>query len=128
MSDPRTRLWVYLLVISACWGSGFLFIKIAVQTIPPFAIATARGFISASAIALWFILARRRFTPDRRHIRHMIVLGAVNGFIPNAMTAMAMTRIDSALAAMIQAASPLIVAPTSAMAVANRAPPDPAVA
>jgi len=110
MRDPRTRLLAYLLVISACWGSGFLFIKIAAQTLPPFAIATARGFISASAILLWFILARRAFMPDRRHVRHMIVLGAVNGWIPNAMTAMAITRIDSALAAMIQASSPLIVA------------------
>ncbi len=110
MSDPRTRLLAYLLVISACWGSGFLFIKIAAQTMPPFAIATARGFFSACAITLWFIVARRAFRPDRRHIRHMLVLGAVNGWIPNAMTAMAITRIDSALAAMIQAASPLIVA------------------
>lgn len=110
MRDPRTRLLGYLLVISACWGSGFLFIKIAAQTLPPFAIATARGFFSASAIAVWFLLARRAFRPDRRHVRHMLVLGAVNGWIPNAMTAMAITRIDSALAAMIQAASPLIVA------------------
>lgn len=110
MRDPRIRLLAYLLVISACWGSGFLFIKIAAQALPPFAIATARGFFSASAIALWFVFARRAFKPDRRHIRHMLVLGAVNGWIPNAMTAMAITRIDSALAAMIQAASPLIVA------------------
>ena len=110
MSDPRKRLLVYLLVISACWGSGFLFIKIAAQALPPFAIATARGVISASAIVLWFVFAHRAFKPDRRHIRHMIVLGAVNGWIPNAMTAMAITRIDSALAAMIQASSPLIVA------------------
>lgn len=108
--DPRLRLWGYLLLISAGWGSGFLMIKVAAATMPPFALAACRGAASAAAMLLFVAAVRHRFRPDRRQFRHMAVLGTFSGWLPNTLSAIALVEIDSALAAMIQASVPLIVA------------------
>lgn len=109
-SDPRLRLWGYLLLISAGWGSGFLMIKVAAASMPPFAIATCRGAISALAVGLFVLATRRGFRPTLVQLRPMIVLGTFSGWLPNALSAVALVEIESALAAMIQASTPLMVA------------------
>jgi drug/metabolite transporter (DMT)-like permease len=108
--DPRLRLWTYLLLISAGWGSGFLMIKVAADSMPPFAIATCRGGVSAVALLLFVLATRVRFRPDALQLRHMLVLGTFSGWVPNALSAVALVQIESALAAIIQAATPLMVA------------------
>ncbi|MBL8700670.1 MAG: DMT family transporter [Alphaproteobacteria bacterium] len=108
--DPRLRLWGYLLLISAGWGSGFLMIKVAASSMPPFAIATGRGAVSAAAVLLFVLATRHRLRPNLLQLRHMAVLGTFSGWLPNVLSAIAMVEIGSALAAMIQASTPLMVA------------------
>src|SRR6202022_4627465 len=43
-------------------------------------------------------------------IGHMVVLGTTNGWLTNVLTATAVSRVDSAVVAMLQAAVPLMVA------------------
>ena len=44
------------------------------------------------------------------NFRHMIVLGTTNGWLTNVLTAVAVSRVDSAVVAMLQASVPLMVA------------------
>lgn len=48
--------------------------------------------------------------PRRHEIRHWLILGATNGWIPNILIAYALIQLASGPAAMIQAAGPLITA------------------
>ena len=45
-----------------------------------------------------------------KDIRHMVVLGTTNGWLSNVLTAIAVSRVDSAVVAMLQASVPLMVA------------------
>lgn len=93
------------------WGGAFLLIKIAVETIPPFLLAGVRGLVAAVALAL-VLSATRRSREGSQPIGWMpaVVLGTFGGWLPNVLTAWALTRIDSSLGAILGAASPIVTA------------------
>jgi drug/metabolite transporter (DMT)-like permease len=115
---PLSTLWVNLIVISGTWGSSFVFVKLITASMHPFAFAALRGFIAMSALLAW--LALRSQTPSAddgpsrsslwKNIGHMVVLGTTNGWLANVLTAAAVSRVDSAVVAMLQASVPLMVA------------------
>ncbi len=113
-----STLWLNLIVISGTWGSSFVLVKLITQSMPPFAFAASRGFIAMSALLAWLALRSRTppadDVPSRsspwKNIRHMVVLGTTNGWLSNVLTAAAVSRVDSAVVAMLQASVPLMVA------------------
>lgn len=111
----EARLWAYLLVLTACWGSAFPLIRLVVASMPPFALSAARAAVSAGALAAFLWWRGELMRPDRAALRHMVVLGTINGWVPNVLTALSLGEIESAPAALIQAAGPLIVAAFSAL-------------
>ena len=92
------------------WASGFLFIKLTGGAVPPLALAACRGGFGAAALALWFVATRRSLRPRGREWRDWAVLGTLNGWGPNVLTAFALTQVTAPLAAMIQASGPIMVA------------------
>lgn len=110
------ELWLHLILISGTAGSSFLFVKLISNSLPPFAFAASRGFIAMLALLLFLAFsggfARRTMprTAAWKNVRHMLVLGTTNGWLANALIAMAVRNVDTAVVAMIQAAVPLFVA------------------
>ena len=100
---------VNLLACSMLWSTSFLFIKLS-GDVNPFVLAAVRGLIGAFALVSWFAVQVKSFRPDGGQWHHWVVLGALNGWIPNVLVAHALTQIGTAPAAMIQASGPLIVA------------------
>jgi len=98
-----------LLACSMLWSSSFLFIKLS-GDVDPFVLAAIRGLIGASALVSWFVVQAKSLRPDGGQWHHWVILGALNGWIPNVIVAHALTQIGTAPAAMIQASGPLIVA------------------
>jgi len=105
-------LWVNLLVISGTWGSSLVFVKLITESMYPFAFAASRGFIAMAALLAW-VASRHRALPAYgsgslprlwKTIGHMVVLGSTNGWPTNVLTATAVSRVDSAVMAMLQAA------------------------
>ncbi|MFT8244031.1 DMT family transporter [Roseomonas sp. BN140053] len=109
-------LWWRLLLISALWGAGFPLVRIAAAAMPPFALAFGRALLAVLAVLLWawFAGALRGGYP-RAMLRHALVLGTTNGWLPNVLTAIALVTLGSAQAALIQSASPLMVAAAAAV-------------
>jgi drug/metabolite transporter (DMT)-like permease len=115
---PLSTLWVNLIVISGTWGSSFVVVKLISESMHPFAFAASRGFIAMSALLAWLALWSR--TPPAcdvsslpspcKNIGHMVVLGTTNGWLANVLTATAVSRVDSAVVAMLLASVPLMVA------------------
>ena len=106
---PRLHLWAYLLGLSALWGAAFPLVRLAVGTMGPFALAGARAGVAALALGAFVLLTRQPAVLDRRTLGIMAVLGIGNGLVPNVLTALALGRITSAQAAMIQCCGPLLV-------------------
>lgn len=107
LSGPA--LWWRLVVIGALWGFSFPLLRIVAAEMPPMALAACRGGFAALAV-LGFLAATGQLRRDRASLRHALVLGTTNGWVPNLLTAVALVRIEAAPAALIHAATPLLVA------------------
>lgn len=122
-SDPTTsrlsvRDWLSVAAVALMWGSSFLFIKIGVQDFPPGTVAWLRISLGAAALAC-LPIARTplRHPGDRRLIA---VLGIVWMAIPFTLFAYAEVHISSALAGMINGATPLFTALLAALWLRDR--------
>ncbi len=115
-------LWWRLLLISSLWGSAFPLMRFAVAAIPPWWLASGRALLAAAAVALWLALRGRPVVPRGAMLRHALVLGTLNGWVPNILGSAAMARIDSASGALIQATAPLMVALLAAAALPAERP------
>lgn len=101
-------LWWRLLVIGALWGSSFPLLRLVAADMSPFALAALRGGFAAAGVLAFLVVTRQ--LGGRLRLRDWLVLGSTNGWVPNLLTAFALGSIEAAPAALIHAATPLIVA------------------
>jgi drug/metabolite transporter (DMT)-like permease len=98
-----------LLALSAIWGSSFMFIKIGVRELEPAALVFFR--LLAAALTLLPIALVVAGPQVLREIRAnwvpIAIAGALNSAIPFWFLSWGETRIDSGLAAVIQASAPI---------------------
>ena len=101
------RNFVILLVLGLIWGASFLFIKVAVATIPPFTVAFGRT--APAALVLYLVLRSRglRMPSFGPLWGSFLLMGLFNGALPYTLITWAEIHIDSGLAAIINALMPL---------------------
>jgi drug/metabolite transporter (DMT)-like permease len=109
-----TPEWLMLAGVALTWGASFLFIDIGLEHFAPTVVAFGR--IAFGALALSAIPAARRPVP-RSEWPLIAAMGVTWMAIPFVCFAVAQQWIDSSLAAMINAATPLFVAVVAAGAV-----------
>lgn len=95
-----------LLVLSAIWGSSFLFIKLGVDEVEPSVVVLGRLVVGV-AVLLPLLAGRGGLAPLRGQLVPLVVLGVLNNALPFWLLGFAETRIDSGLTAVIQAAAPI---------------------
>jgi drug/metabolite transporter (DMT)-like permease len=96
-----------LLLLSAIWGSSFLFIKLGVDALEPSVVVLGRLVVGV-LVLLPLLAGRGGLAPLRGFVRPLLVLGLLNNAIPFWLLGFAETRIDSGLTAIIQAAAPIL--------------------
>jgi drug/metabolite transporter (DMT)-like permease len=108
---PPSRGWMAsrMLACSMLWSSGFLFMKLAVA-VSPWLVSASRAGIAAAAISGWLLLRGRSPVPRPEERVPWLVLGTLNGWLPNVLTAYAVAQIAAGFASMIQASGPIMVA------------------
>jgi drug/metabolite transporter (DMT)-like permease len=102
-----------LAVLALVWGASFMFIKICVRELEPTMLVCLRLGIGAIVLAPLAIarLGLRRFVREVRSAwPALVAIGAVNSAIPIVALSWAEKRLDSGLAAVIQASAPLFTA------------------
>jgi drug/metabolite transporter (DMT)-like permease len=107
LGAPRTAVFAALGTIYILWGATYLGMMVAIETLPPFLMASIR-FLVAGAVL--YALMRPRERPTRRHWVSAFVIGAFLLVGGNAVVAWSETRIDSGVAALIVATIPLWLA------------------
>lgn len=108
-SPSRGWMATRMLACSMLWASGFLFMKLAVA-VSPWLVSASRASIAAAAIAGWLMLRGRSPVPTAEERVPWLVLGTLNGWLPNVLTAYAVGQIAAGFASMIQASGPIMVA------------------
>jgi len=103
------KLIIALLVVAIVWGTTYLGIRVAVQTIPPWFVAGLRQ--SIAAIILLIILWRKGELAwiGWKNLRRQILLSTLMIIIANGMTTVAEQSIPSGLTSLLNALSPIAV-------------------
>jgi drug/metabolite transporter (DMT)-like permease len=103
-----------LLALAAIWGSSFLFIKVAVRELSPGEVVFGRVLIGAIALlpAIPFLGGgwARTWASFRRFAWPLLLLGIFNAALPFWLLAWSEKKLDSGLAAVLQASMPLFTA------------------
>ncbi|MEM8962320.1 MAG: EamA family transporter, partial [Acidobacteriota bacterium] len=109
-TDPgfRVRQILAFLAVYIIWGSTYLAIRVAVETLPPFSMAAVR-FLVAGGLLLAWCLWRGIPMPTAREWRSAFVIGGLLLLGGNGAVVWAVQYIDSGLAALLVAVEPLIV-------------------
>jgi drug/metabolite transporter (DMT)-like permease len=109
MTEVRAARWKLLLafaIVYIVWGSTYLGIRYAVQTIPPLLMAGSR-FLVAGTILFTVSLFRTRVRPKPIHWRTAVVLGFLLLFCSNGGVTIAEQRVASGMAAMLITSEPM---------------------
>jgi drug/metabolite transporter (DMT)-like permease len=102
-----------LLALAAIWGSSFLFIKVAVREVAPAEVVFGRVLVGTLALlpAAPLLLGwRRTLAGLRKFWFSLLLLGVFNAALPFWSLAWSEKRLDSGLAAVLQASMPLFTA------------------
>jgi drug/metabolite transporter (DMT)-like permease len=102
----RSKLFGAFLLIYVVWGSNFLAIRYAVETIPPFLLMGVRSFLAGACLFAW---ARFRGTerPTMPHWRAAASAGVLLFLGCHGLLAWAQQRVPSGIAALALATIPL---------------------
>lgn len=108
-SSPALLSWLALLTIWIVWGSTYLGMAAAVETIPAFLMTGCRFLIAAPLmfVAAFPTLRNGKVKPTWVEIRNAALLGVVLLLGGTGLVAMAETEIDSSQAALIVSTSPI---------------------
>jgi len=103
----RAADWILLLVLSVLWGATFFFVAVALQALPPLTLVTARVALAALLLAPLALIAGYRLPATPAAWRPYVVLALLNNVTPFTLMVYGQTRIASALAAVLNATTPL---------------------
>jgi drug/metabolite transporter (DMT)-like permease len=103
---PRLTVLVAFAAIYLIWGSTYLAIKVAIETIPPFLMAGTR-FTIAGLLLYVFARGRGAERPTREHWRNSALIGCLLFLAGNGALTWAELRVPSGLAALVLSIIPL---------------------
>ncbi len=105
-APPRWRLAVGFAVIYVLWGSTYLAIRVAIDTIPPFVLGAVRFLVAGSVLYAWSRL-RGAPRPTPREWRNSAIIGALLLFVGNGAVSWSEQRVSSGMTSLLVATVPL---------------------
>jgi drug/metabolite transporter (DMT)-like permease len=105
----RARLIAAFAAVYVIWGSTYLAIRFAVQTLPPLLMASARFVIAGVIVLLWARFRDRASWPNRVEWRVGLISGALLLLGGNGAVSWAEQRVPSGIAALLVAVVPVFM-------------------
>ena len=105
--DPK--LIIAILTVAIVWGTTFLGIRVAVETIPPWFVAGIRQLIAAGLLLIILLSSKKLKWIGWKNLRIQIIFSILMLIVANGMTTVAEEHLSSSLASLISATSPLLV-------------------
>jgi drug/metabolite transporter (DMT)-like permease len=120
-SPPRLLLVAAFAALYVIWGSTYLAIKIAVETMPPWPMIAARHLLAG--VVLYAILRLRGVPPPQKvHWRGGVLGGVMLLVIGNGMVAYSAHRLPSSVASLVVATTPIWMVATASLRPGGRLP------
>lgn len=105
--SPEVISWILLIVLGLLWGSSFILIKKGLIAFEPGAVGALR--IAFASIFLAIPTVGKLKNVRRKNILKLFVVGLFGSLIPAFLFAKAQTQLDSAMAGILNAITPLWV-------------------
>lgn len=103
------KLTFAVLTVAIVWGTTFLSIRVAVETIPAWFVAGIRQFLAAIIMFL-ILLYRKEFKwIGWEKLKYQLIFSSLMLIIANGMTTVAEEEVTSSLTSLISACSPILV-------------------
>jgi drug/metabolite transporter (DMT)-like permease len=105
--DLREKLinWGLFTILSIIWGSSFILMKLGLETLSPYQVATIR-MLSAGIVLIPFAVEGFRKIKKNEFV-YVVLSGLLGSFFPAYLFCIAETKIDSSLAGILNALTPL---------------------
>lgn len=99
--------WALLLALVVMWGSSFVFIKIAVMSVPPTTVATGRIVIATMILCVVVYATGRKLPRPGPIWGFFLIMGILGNGLPFFLISWGEQHIDSGLAGILMAVMPL---------------------
>jgi drug/metabolite transporter (DMT)-like permease len=120
LQRPAPAAWLpWFVLLSALWGSSFLFIKVGIESIPPLWVTWGRLAVGATVLLLVLAVQRQRLPASRRLWAHIGFASLFTNAIPFTLFALGEQLISSVLAGLWNATTPLFTVVTAALLLAD---------
>ena len=110
----KSKIWLALLALYIVWGSTYLGIKVAIETIPPFFHASVRFLISGIILVVWQRSAGHAM-PTRKQWGSAAIIGTLLLLGGNGLVSWAEQFIPSGIAALIIGSMPMFLVVAEAL-------------
>lgn len=121
MTTNKSWVWSFL-ALGVVWGSSFLFIALGLETLPPTGIAFWRTFIGALTLLIVLLVKRIPFVRGFGNWFKIWIAGLLMSGIPAILFGYAEQHVNSSLAAIINASTPIFTVIAILIAFRNEKP------
>ena len=105
----RLKIIIAFIAVYFVWGTTYLAIKYAIETIPPFLMMGMRSLIAGTVLYTWGRL-RGDANVTRKELPSLLLIGALFFLIGHGVLAWAQQTVPSGVAALLVACEPIIIA------------------
>jgi drug/metabolite transporter (DMT)-like permease len=99
--------WALLITLALLWGGSYFYIAVAVRVLPPFTIVAFRVTVAGALLYLAVRATGHAMPRDGASWRAYFVMGFLNNVVPFSLIAWAQSHVESGLAAILNATTPL---------------------
>lgn len=99
--------YFFLILLSAIWGSSFLFIKISIETIPASLLTFIRLFVASVFLIVYLKLKTNHNLLDFRNLKEIFIISVLGNIVPFNLIGWSEKYVDSVIAAALIGTMPL---------------------
>ena len=105
---PGMRTGVLFVLASATFAANYLWVKLAIEMFTPVQVAWGRSFFAAITLLIVLVLTGDRLPRDRQVWKHLFIAALLFNTISFTCMAIAMTRISTVQASVVNSTAPLV--------------------
>lgn len=114
------KLLIAIFIVAIVWGTTFLGIKIAVETIPPWFVTGLRQMLAGLILFLVLLLSKKLRWIGWKNTLQQFLISSLMLIVANGFTTLAEVHVNSSLASLVTSCSPILVFILSAIFIVKK--------
>ena len=114
------KLLIAIFIVAIVWGTTFLGIKIAVETIPPWFVTGLRQMLAGLILFFVLLLSKKLRWIGWKNTLQQFLISSLMLIVANGFTTLAEVHVNSSLASLVTSCSPILVFILSAIFIVKK--------